>query len=291
MSRHTPLLPRGVTLVALLTLAPAFRAQVVAQPPSGPSRPAVVFLVREVVKPGHDAMHLRHEAEWAAALSRAGVNTPSLGMVSTSGASEAWWMLAYPSFDAMGKDQAAISSGPGAAVMEKFGATDAAHIDSWRSMTLALRPDLSKGTPSNMALARGMEVTTWRIRPGHDPQFVETTNLYAALAQRANVPVHFATYDVAAGGAWGTYLTFTAISSAADFDRMQAESQKIFGAATAEEMARLNAFLKESVMSAETNRFMFDPNISMPPEPFLAQDAAFWTPSWKNAAARPAARR
>jgi len=257
-----------------------------AQSTPAPTRPAVLFVVREGVKPGHDAMHLRHEAEWAGALARAGVKTPTLGMVSTSGVSETWWMLGFPSFDAMGKDMAATGSGAAAAVMEKFSTADGAHIDSWRSMTLVLRPDLSKGTPVNMALTRGMEVVTWRIRPGHDPQFVETTNLYSSIAARAGAGVTFAVYEVAAGGTWGTYVTFIAARSHADFDRMQADGAKIFGGATPDEMARLNKFLQESVLSVETQRFAIDPNISMMPDEVLAQDATFWTPSWKKVAAK-----
>lgn len=290
MSRHTPSLTRGATIAAFLSLAVVPCRHLAAQAPP-PARPPVIFVAREVVKPGHDAMHLRHEAAWAAAMVRAGVKTPTLGMVSTSGVSEAWWLLPFASNDVMGKEQAALAGGPAAAVMEKFSAADAAHIDSWRSMTLALRPELSKGAPANIALSRGMQVTTWRIRPGHDPQFVEVTNLYASLAQRANVPVAFATYEVAAGGTWGTFLSFAAVRDAADFDRMQAEGQKIFGGATPEELARLNQFLRESVVSVETNRFAFDPNISTAPAEFMAQDPGFWTPVWKTAGARAVTRR
>lgn len=291
MSHHTSLSPRRASLVAVLSLATVFSVAASAQAPAGPSRPPVIFAMREAVKQGHDAMHLRHETDWMAALHRVGVKAPTLGMVSSSGVSEVWWLVAAPSHAAMETQLAAFFGGPAAAVTEKFAVADAAHIDGVRTMTLSLRPDLSLGVPADMALARGMEVTTWRIRPGHDPQFVQATQLYDSLAKRAAVPIAVATYEVAAGGMWGSYISFVAVKSAADFDRMQADAQKIFGGAPVEAMARMNTFLKESVISAETNRFVFDPNISSPPEDFVARDAAFWTPSWKKAGARASTRR
>jgi hypothetical protein len=251
-----------------------------------PARSAVLWIARETVKPGHELMHTRHETQWAAALNAAGFNVPMLGMVSVSGPPEAWWLIPGASFAEMDKAMAAFSDPKVAPVMEKYSAADAAHMNQWRGMQAAHRADLSNGPPANIALARGMDVGIWRVKPGHDGRFAEAVKLWKTLMSRAGVTNSFAVYEVVSGAPAGTYLIFSALRSGEYYDQMMANQPKIVGKATEEEGALLNRFLTESLISNESSRFAIDPNITSAPPDWIAQDAAFWTPSWKKAPAR-----
>lgn len=264
-----------------LLLVPAIgliAAHPVVQSASAQSRPAVLFIAREVEKVGHSGAHMKFEAEWAAALVRAGMKTPSLGMVSTSGPAEGWWVTGFPSFEALG----AAYPPAVAAVMEKYSMLDAAHIDSWRGMTAVYRPDLSYGEPANLVEARGMDITTWRIRPGHDEHFAEAAKTYFGIMKRAGITTSSATYQVRSGAPTGTYLIFAAMRSMADIDKGMMDDPKIAAAMTQEEGAALNKFLSDAVISMETNSFRIDPNITIAPEEMIKADPKFWTPSWKK---------
>lgn len=269
----------SLLLAALSIGAPARVANAQA---AVPARAPVLWIARESVRPGHEMMHTRHETEWAAAMNAAGFKTPMLGMVSVTGVPEAWWIVRGASFADLDDALAAFADPKVAAVMEKYSSADAAHMSQWRGMQLAHRADLSNGEPANIALARGMDVGIWRIKPGHDDRFTEAVKVWNTLVARAGVKASFAVYEVVSGAPSGTYYTLAALRSGEHYDLMMADQPKILGKATAEEGAVLGKFLTESVISSESSRFAFDPNISVATPEMMAQDAAYWTPSWKK---------
>ena len=159
---------------------------------------------------------------------------------------------------------------------------DAAHIDNSRTLVATLRSDLSQGQ-INLVTMRGAEMSTWRIRPGHDDHFAEAFKTYMGAAKRAGVTPAMATYQVVAGAPAGTYISFSAKRSMADYDKDMKESEMIGRSFTAEEGASLNKFLADGTASLEMNRFHVDPNISLVGDDMIKADPAFWTPSWKKA--------
>jgi hypothetical protein len=82
-----------------------------------------------------------------------------------------------------------------------------------------------------------------------------------------------------------TYLVFSSVESYAQFDSTTASGQRIFQAFTPEELATMNRFLTEGLISAENNRFRLDPQMSYVSAETRATDPAFWQP--RRSARRP----
>ena len=71
--------------------------------------PKVLQITREFIKPGKSgALHDASESKFVAAMTKAKWPTHYVAMNSLSGKSRALYLAGYPSFDAWGKDNAAI---------------------------------------------------------------------------------------------------------------------------------------------------------------------------------------
>jgi hypothetical protein len=123
---------------------------------------------------------------------------------------------------------------------------------------------------------RYYEITTFRIRPGHEDAWVAATKAYKAAMARSAPNASWRTYDVVAGAPGGTFLIFSSVGAFAEFDRMMAEGETAMKGATPEEMGVLGKFMKESVLNASTNRYRLDPVQSYVNAETKAQDPAFW---------------
>ena len=150
------------------------------------SQPNFVQIIREEVKVGHEADHTKTEAGWPVAFEKAKMPTSSIGLVSLTGTSEAWFLVPYASQAAWGDDLKRQSDDPVlAAELARLSRADAAHITSVRSMLGAARKDLSRGAFPDIGKARFYEITIFRVRPGHENQFTEAGKAYGAAAARA----------------------------------------------------------------------------------------------------------
>src|SRR5688572_17489976 len=150
------------------------------------SQPNLLTITREEVKTGHNAAHAAHEAGWPAAYAKAKSPYYYLAMVSMTGPNEAWYISSYTSHATYGEsmkmesDNATLS-----AELARLSRTDADHINSVRNIHAVARTDLSYGAFPDMGLARFWEITTFRVRPGHEEGFASAAKAYAAAAKRA----------------------------------------------------------------------------------------------------------
>src|ERR671924_1059377 len=88
------------TLIAAFT---AYAVSASAQDGLPTAQPNYLTIVREEVKLGRSADHERIEAGWPAAYERAKSPDYYLALVSTTGRSEAWYILPFDSHQAMGE--------------------------------------------------------------------------------------------------------------------------------------------------------------------------------------------
>jgi hypothetical protein len=247
------------------------------------SQPSVLMIVREEVKAGHDAMHAAHEAGWPAAYAKAKSPDYYLAMVAMTGPNEAWYVAPYASHAALGESMKRDSDDKTlAAELDRLARGDAAHINSSRRLHAVARTDLSHGAYPDMALARFWEITTFRVRPGHEEAFANAAKAYAAAAKRAAPNMSWRTYQVVAGLAGPTYLVFSSVQSFAEFDRSIQQGMELGKAFTPDETAALEKFATTGMINAETHRFRLDPKQSYVDAATKAKDPAFW-----SAGARP----
>jgi len=271
MSRIRSLL----TLALVVSGSPAF-----AQPAGLPTtQPNLIQIIREEVKVGHAAEHLKVETGWPAAFEKAKSPYYSLALVALTGATEAWFVVPYESHAAMADEMKRSSDDPVlAAELARLSRADAEHITSVRSIHATARKDLSHGTFPEIAKQRFFEVTIFRVRPGHQATFAAAAKAYGAAASRTAPGTNFRIYEVIAGMPAPAYLIFTSTTSFGDFDKVLAGGEATMKGLTADERAALDKFGKEALVNEETHRFRVDPEMSYVPKEVRAADPAFWLP-------------
>lgn len=259
----------------------------VAQAQGIPStQPTLVTVVREEVKVGHGAAHAAFEAGWPAAYARAKSTDYYLALVAMTGANESWYITSYPSHAAIGESMKRDDANPVlSAELARLAKGDAEHLNSSRTMQLVAMPALSYGTFPDLALDRFWEITTFRVRPGHEAGFAAAAKAYASAAKRANAGASWRTYSVMAGIPTPTFFVFSSVRNYGEFDAAIAGMEALTRGFSAEEGAMLDKWSKEGMINSETQRFRLDPGQSYVDDATKAKDPAFWAP--RKAAARP----
>jgi len=94
-------------------------------------------------------------------------------------------------------------------------------------------------------------------------------------------------YEVTAGMPGPTYLIFSSMVNFGEVDKMMTAGEATMKGATPEEMAALQKFSTDALISAETFRFRLDPEMSYVPKEVRAQDPDFWMPKKQPAPKKP----
>lgn len=244
------------------------------------SQPNLITITREEVKTGHNAAHAAHEVGWPAAYAKAKSPYYYFAMVSMTGPNEAWYVSPYASHSALGESIKMESSDATlSAELARLARVDADHITSVRQIHAVARTDLSYGAYPDMGLARFWEITTFRVRPGHEEAFANAAKAYAAAAKRAAPTMSWRTYEVIAGLPGPTYLIFGSVQSFAEFDRAMQNGMEVAKAFTPDELSTLQKFSSTGLVNTETQRFRLDARQSYVDAPTKAKDPAFWSPA------------
>ena len=265
---------RRMLPVALILASTAAGAQTLPT-----SQPNLLTIVREDVKVGRAADHAKIEAGWPAAYEKAKSPDFYLALISMTGPPEAWYVTPYESHAAIGDSLKRDDADPVlSAELARLSRADADVVNNVRVMQARALKDLSYGAYPDIAKARFFEITWFRVRPGHEPQFSAAAKAYAAGAKRANASVSYRMYEVMAGVPGPTYLLFASATSFGEFDQVLADGEKVMKSFTTEEGATLQKFMLEGVVNMESQRFRVDPAQSYVPKEVRAQDPAFWMP-------------
>jgi hypothetical protein len=244
------------------------------------SQPNLLTIFIEDVKPGMDSDHAANEAGWPAAFAKAGSPYYYLAMVSMTGPSQVWYVSPYESYTQEGENMKMLDSNPElAAETERLWKADAQYLNSARQVQAMARPDLSYGAFPELSLARFWDITTFRVRPGHDSGFEAAVAAYIESTKRNAPDASWRTYQVTAG-MWGsTYLIFGSVDSYAEFDKAMEEGNAIWQGTNAQEQETLMNFFTSDIQNMITNRFRLDPRMSYVAPDTKAADPDFWNPN------------
>jgi hypothetical protein len=252
------------------------------------SQPNYLTIVREEVKLGRAADHERIEAGWPAAYEKAKSPDYYLAFVSATGRPEAWYVAPFDSHKALGESMKRESDDAVlAAELKRLQRADADVLNNLTVIHAMARKDLSMGTFPDLAKVRFVEITIFRVRPGHDRGFEEAAKAWGSAAKRSAPDASYRIYQVIAGMPGPTYLVFSSTQSFAEFDKTATDDLAVMKGATAEERATLEKVGKEGLVNVETQRFRVDPVMSYVSKETRAADPAFWMPK-KPAASKPA---
>jgi hypothetical protein len=266
---------RTVIAAAALLVAGVLSASGQALPTA---QPKLLQIYRQQVKTGHAAAHAKTEAGWPAALAKAKSPDYYLALSSITGPQTVWFMSPWDSYTAWGRSMSRDEANAElSAELERLSAADAEHVESLPSLEVMARADLSHGAYPDLNKQRFWEITIMRVRPGHDDQFAAAAKAYQAMAARSMPNARWRVYQVSAGMPGSTYLIFSSIESFGQFDAMFAEGMAAEKAMTADERAVFQKFDTEALISAESNKYRLDPNMSYVSPETRASDPAFWS--------------
>jgi hypothetical protein len=243
------------------------------------TQPKFMHVFRETLKPGTAGEHAKWEAGWPAAFEKAKSPFHYIALQSITGPPEVWYVSPLANQAAYAEMMEAEQKDPAlAAELERLSKGDGQFLAEQTALQAVAVPDLSHGAFPVIGKMRYYEITTFRIRPGHQDAWMAATAAYKAATARSAPGASWRTYDVVAGAPGGTYILFSSVGAFAEFDKMMAEGEATMKGATPDEMAVLGKFMKESVISVTTNRYRLDPVQSYVNAETKAQDPAFWNP-------------
>ena len=204
------------------------------------SQPSLVTIIREEVKVGRTADHARIESGWPAAFARAKSPDHYLAMVSMTGLSEAWYIVPATSHAAIAEGMKRDDANPVlSAELARLSRADAEVVNNVRTIQAIARPDLSIGSFPDLTRQRFWEITTFRVRPGHEQEFAVAAKAYGSAAQRAAPNTSFRVYEVIAGMLGPTYFVFSSVEDYGQFDQMMADGMSTMRAFTPDEMTAM----------------------------------------------------
>ena len=241
------------------------------------TQPGLLTIYIEEIKLGMDAAHAVNEAGWPAAFEKAGTPETYLALASMTGTSQVWFTVPFESYAKEAESMARTQADPVlSAELGRLSTADAQYLRSTRAVQLMARPDMSHGDFPDLARARFWDITTFRVRPGHDAQFAEAARLYGEVSDRLGHDTSFRVYQVMAGMPGGTFMIFSSVNDYADFDQVLVDGNAFGAGLTEEEQEVFQKFNLEAVQSGITNRFRLDAGMSYVDAATKAADPEFW---------------
>ncbi len=261
-------------------------SQVMAQPgPEQMTPPPVLLIVREEIKPGMMGVHSRHSAEFASIFSALQTPNHRIAMVPVAGnENEVIYITPLGSFAELEGINLATdkklesATGMTAAKLDRLNQEGPALHAAMRDIFTIYRPELSFNPGVPIPQMRYFSITTTRIRPGFDAQYVEYVQKVINVArQKAKVDnLHVAVFQVISGAPGGTYMIFRPMKSLAELD--DPIGQRVRAAMSDDQRKDADKSVRESVMSSEVSTYAFAPRMSYVPKSMADVDPAFWNP-------------
>jgi len=218
------------------------------------TQPKFMHIFREQVKPGRSGDHAKWEAGWPAAFEKAKSPYQYIALQSITGPPRSGTSRRSPTRPPTPRCWPRKRSAGLGPELERLAKGDAEFLAEQSALQAVAMPELSHGSFRRRKM-RYYEISTFRIRPGHQDAWMAATGAYKAVMARSAPNAGWRTYGVVAGAPGGTYLVFSSVGAFAEFDRMMAEGEAAMKGATAEEVDVLGKFMKESVLDVVTNRY------------------------------------
>ncbi len=254
--------------------------------------PKVLFIAREDVKPGKGSVHEKVEASWAHAFSQAKTGNHYLAVTSMTGPNVALFFESYDSFADWEKENKAVEGNAAlTAQIDPLAVKDGDLLTETRGAVAILEADLSYNPGITVKGTRYFITVMQRVKPGHGEHFQAVRKAILAAHQKANVPEHYAVYQVISGAPSGTYLIFIPLKSLSEMDQYPQTHGKAYEEALGKDGKKMvEEFDREGLAASEVNLYAISPKMSYAPQEWAAADPEFWAPKPKTAA-KPAAKK
>jgi hypothetical protein len=274
----------GTSVIGVALLGSSL--SVFAQPaPGSMPPPKILQIYREEIKPGKAPAHEQVEAGWPKALAKANWPTNYLAMTSSTGPSEAWFMTGFDSLEAWEKDSGNVAKNSALKKeLDQLEALDGELRSGGRSLVAMYREDLSHQANVDIPKMRYFRIITFRVRQGHDSQFADAVKIVRTAFEKANVPAHWAVYQIYAGMPAPTFLVILPAKSLAEVDAAIAAAPAVQKEEGEDGVKKLQTIASDAFNSVETNIFEFNAKMSYPSKQWADADPDFWRPKAAPAA-------
>lgn len=248
----------------------------------------IIKIIREDIKPGHEAAHERIEAGYVRAFAK--TKYPNyLALTTLTGTSEAWFIEPYDSYSAVGDARAASMGTPAIkAELEQLDARDGEVRSGGRVMLATYQKELSlRGDQfrQHIPQMRFVSISTTRIRPGRAVDYARIRSLIMEAASRALPNATSVTYSVTSGAAAGTYLWIRGFASLKEMDTEPGQ-KPVMDYMSEADRAEYNKLTAEIVLNSESALFAVSPSMSYAAKEMIDADPAFWRPKLAAATAK-----
>lgn len=249
------------------------------QQPGGVTQPPKVLVIqREFLKPGKGGMqHQKTESAFVQAFANAKWPQHYFGMDSLSGKSRALFFVPYDSFADWQKDtEATQKNATLAAALDSAQAADGELLSSYESSAWTYREDYSLRAAVKIEEMRYIEISHFRIRPGHRQDWDALVKVYMAAYEK--MPnAHWAVFEEMYGSDSGdSYIVVTPMKSLAEVDQGQTDAKQVMSAMGPDQMKKMGDLSAATIEWSESNMFMMNPKMSYAPDSWVKADPAFW---------------
>jgi hypothetical protein len=254
-----------------------------------PGPPKVLVIQREMLKPGRAGnTHLKTESAFVQAMTAAKWPTHYFAAESLSGLSRALFLIGYPSFAAWEKDNAdQAKNATLTAAFDRATLADGEQLTEFSSGVFVYNEEGSLRANVDIAHMRYFEISQFRVRPGHEKDWVELVKMYRSGYDKAVPNGHWAIFDSMYGSEnGGLHLVINPMRSLAEVDESMGDSKKFEAAMGENGMKKLSELSAACIESSQTNLFQFNPKMSYPAEEWIKADPDFWKPTMTAASAK-----
>lgn len=254
--------------------------------------PKVLVIQREFVKPGKaGAIHDKSESAFVRSMAAAKWPTHYFGMNSLSGPSRALFFIGYGSFAAWEKDNMDTAHNATlSAAMDRAAMADGDLLSSYDSSVWTYNDEYSLNTKGSIAAMRYMELTVFKVRPGHRREWNELVKMYKSGYEK--VPsAHWATFESMYGmDNGGEYLVAIPRKSLVEVDQDMDNDKQFRESLGGDGMKKLQELEASCVEKVQSNLFQFNPKMSYAPDAWVKADPGFWKPKAEAPAKKEAAK-
>lgn len=254
------------------------------KPAERPGPPPVLLIVREEIKPGMMETHSKHSANYASIFNKLQTQNHRIALVPIAGSeNEVLYITGADSFagiEQMTKDTDKRMTTLNASMqgeMDRLNKEAPALHNAMRDMLAVFRPELSFEPSVVLPTMRYFAITTVRVRPGQEAQYMDYVRSHINTArEKAKAELHIAAFQIIAGTPGTTFLFFRPMKSLAEYDLRI--GPRVREAMTDEQKKMADKMASESVVFTETSIYAMAPNMSYVDKQFAALDPTFWNP-------------
>jgi hypothetical protein len=239
--------------------------------------PKVLIIQNEMIKPGQGGPHRKTEAAFVKAFADAKWPEHYFGMESMAGKSRCLFFVSYDSYEAWQKDNDAVEKNATlSSALTAANVIDGAYVETFEQSAYNYRPDQSLNAPVKIEDMRYMELTIFKVKPGHQKDWSDLVKMYQK-AYEGKQGVHWATFEKMYGTESGSrYLVVTPMKSLSEVDQELLSDKSVMGSMSSDDLKKLSELTATAVDSVESSMFAISPKMSYAPDAWVKSDPAFW---------------